>query len=231
MKRKINNEYKEFTDLLEFSNGKYNSIDVFRDFVVMFAIAIKNSIDYSQEDEDAYLRITKKYEKSELKVFIELYTKLLLIFIEKNEIKDVLGEIFHIIGANSKAKSQFFTPMHIAKLMSATIFTEDEIKNNDFISIRDPACGSGVLLLSVAQHLNVNKIDYKCKILIEAQDVDFTCFCMAYIQLSLYRIPGRVILGNSLLNEKRKIFYTPEFFTGKWKEKIEERRKIKDGRI
>lgn len=225
MKRKINNKYKEFTDLLEFSRGKYNPIDIFRDLVVIFAIAIKNSIDYSQEDEDTYLQIIKKYEKSESEIFVKLSTKLILMYSEEYEIKDVLGEIFETIGANSKVRSQFFTPMHIAEMMSETILAEDEIKNNKFISIKDPACGSGVLLLGVADYLNTNEIDYKNKIFVEAQDIDFTCFCMTYIQLSLYAIPGRVILGNSLLNERRKIFYTPEFFIGRWKEKIEERMK------
>ena len=50
MKREINNRYKEFMSLLD--KGKYNSIDIFKDFVVMFAIAIKNNFDYSQEDEN-----------------------------------------------------------------------------------------------------------------------------------------------------------------------------------
>lgn len=217
MKRKINNRYKEFIGLLD--NGKYNSVDIFKDFVVMFAIAIKNNFDYSQEDENIYLQITKKYKKSELKIFIELSTKLILMYLENDEIEDVLGEIFGQIGANSRQRGQIFTPMHIAKMMSSTVLTEDEIKKEKFILIKDPACGSGVLLLGAAQYLNENKIDYRNKMLVEAQDVDFICFCMAYIQLSLYNIPGRVILGNTLLNEKRKVFYTPEFFIGKWKEK------------
>ena len=185
----------------------------------MFAIAIKNNFDYSQEDENIYLQITKKYKKSELKIFIELSTKLILMYLENDEIEDVLGEIFGQIGANSRQRGQIFTPMHIAKMMSSTVLTEDEIKKEKFILIKDPACGSGVLLLGAAQYLNENKIDYRNKMLVEAQDVDFICFCMAYIQLSLYNIPGRVILGNTLLNEKRKVFYTPEFFIGKWKEK------------
>ncbi len=224
MKRKKYNKYKEFMDLLEFNNGKYNSIDIFKDFVVIFAIVIKNSLDYSQEDENAYLQITKKYEKSEFEIFIELSAKLILTYLQENEIKDVLGEIFQAIGANSKARSQIFTPINIAKEMNSVILNEDEIKDNEFISMRDLACGSGVLLLGAAQYLNENKIDYRNKIFIEAQDVDFTCFCMTYIQLSLYNIPGRVILGNSLLNEKRKIFYTPQYFKGNWSEKLKKYR-------
>lgn len=226
MKREIKNRYIEFIGLLD--NGKYNSVDIFKDFVVMFAIAIKNNFDYSQEDENIYLQITKKYKKSELKIFIELSTKLILMYLENDEIEDVLGEIFSKIGANSRQRGQVFTPMHIAKMMSSTVLAEDKIKKEEFVLIKDPACGSGVLLLGAAQYLNENKTDYRDKILIEAQDVDFICFCMAYIQLSLYNIPGRVILGNTLLNEKSKIFYTPEFFIGNWEEKIE--RKIRNGR-
>lgn len=69
----ISKEYKVFVDLLNFSNGKYSIRDIFRDFVVMFAIAIKNQFIYSQEDEDMYIRIINTYldkEKDEKKILI-----------------------------------------------------------------------------------------------------------------------------------------------------------------
>ena len=230
MKRYINHKYKKFVDLLKFSNGRYNCIDIFKDFVIIFAITIKNKFNYSQEDEDIYLQIIKKYNKSELEVFIKLSAELMFIYLEETQIGDVLGDIYQQIGANSKVANQFFTPIHIAKFMSAAILSKEEIRNKEFISISDPTCGSGVLLLSIAEFLRENEIDYKDKILVEAQDVDFICVCMTYIQLSLNGIPGRVILGDTLQDEKRKIFYTPQYYIGNWYEKIKEREEIKDGR-
>ena len=48
----MQNKYKKIMELLEFSNGKYNAKDIFRDFVIMFATAIKNKFKYEQIDED-----------------------------------------------------------------------------------------------------------------------------------------------------------------------------------
>ena len=56
----MQNKYKKIMELLEFSNGKYDVRDIFKDFVIMFAIAIKNKFNYEQIDEDEYLRIVKR---------------------------------------------------------------------------------------------------------------------------------------------------------------------------
>ncbi len=216
-------EYEKIIELLEFSHGKYSIGNIFSDFVVMFAIAIKNSLNYEQEDEDIYLQIIKKYDKSETKIFVKLVTELIEIFLQqrRDEVIDVLGEIYQKIGINSKELNQYFTPMNVAKAMSHV--TLDNLANEDkeFITISDPTCGSGVMLLSVVDYMIENKMDYTQKILVVGQDIDLVCFCMTYIQLSLWNIPGVVVLGNSLVNERRKVFYTPQYFIGNWNEKLE----------
>lgn len=65
----MQNKYKKIMELLEFSNGKYDVRDIFKDFVIMFAIAIKNKFNYEQIDEDEYLRIVKRYDKKELDIW------------------------------------------------------------------------------------------------------------------------------------------------------------------
>ena len=72
MKVRVNNKYKEFVKLLDFSNGKYNITDIFRDFVVMFAIAIQNQHNFIKEDEEIYLETIKKYSKEERNIFPKL---------------------------------------------------------------------------------------------------------------------------------------------------------------
>ena len=220
MKLRVNDEYKNFCKLLDFGQGKYDIRDVFRDFVIIFAITIKNSVLYEQDDEDIYLGIIKKYEKSEIEYFIKMICELINIYYSTKEIKDVLGEIYGQIGAISRASQQFFTPNYIAKAIGKMSISESEINNREYIKIYDPACGSGVLTLSYMDGLKNNNIDYKNKTLTVARDIDFICVCMTYIQFSIYGIPGIVVLGNTLINEVNKIFYTPEFALGEWDKKI-----------
>ena len=96
----INPKYKKIIDLLDFSNGKYDIVAVFRDFVIMFAIAIKNKFLYNQEDENIYLQIIKKYDKSETKVFIKLISELIFLYTDSNEIREVADEFIELIKSS-----------------------------------------------------------------------------------------------------------------------------------
>lgn len=220
MRNIISDKYKNFVKLLNFSQGKYRVTDVFKDFVIMFAIAIKNSCYYEKEDEDIYLQTINKYKKEEIEIFPKITNELINIYMNKKEIEDVLGEIFEQIGAASKRNEQYFTPKHVAKFMSKMHLNKIDFKEKDFITINDPACGSGVLLLSFVNELEENHIDYTRKAFFVGQDIDFICCCMAYIQASLHRVAAAIVWGNTLTNERNKIFYTPEYFIGNWNEKL-----------
>jgi len=210
MRLYIKDEYKKFVNLLDFSRGKYSIGQVFEDFLYMSAIAIKNSCDFDKNEEDWYFSIIKKYEKQELDVFPKLLAELVLIIVKNDKFRDVLGEIYQAINLNSKGSGQFFTPNHLAEAMAKMVI--DKPSNTDgVITVNDPACGSGVLLLNAANSFKDENIDYTKNLLVYGQDIDIRCFCMTYIQLSLAGIPGIVVLGNSLLNEKRKIYYTPQY--------------------
>ncbi len=225
MKVYIENKYKNFVNLLKFSYGKYHITDVFRDFVLMFAISIQNWFYYRQEYEDLYLQTIKKYQKSEHQFFFKLVGELVKLISNEDEITDVLGEIYAKIGAYSKQNQQFFTPTHLAKAMAKLqLGNVEDLNKKNFITVNDPACGSGVLLLSVANELDSKKIDYKSKALFVAQDIDLICVCMTYIQMFFYNMAGIVIQGNSLINEQIRVFYTPEYIMKKWNEKYKEGR-------
>lgn len=210
MRLYIKDEYKKFVNLLDFSRGKYSIGQVFEDFLYMSAIALKNSCDFDKNEEDWYFSIIKKYEKQELDVFPKLLAELVLIIVKNDKFRDVLGEIYQAINLNSKGSGQFFTPNHLAEAMAKMVI--DKPSNTDgVITVNDPACGSGVLLLNAVNSFKDKNIDYTKNLLVYGQDIDIKCFCMTYIQLSLAGIPGIVVLGNSLLNEKRKIYYTPQY--------------------
>ncbi len=231
MKQDINPKYRKFIDLLDFSNGKYDIKEVFNDFVIIYAIAIKNKFYYEQEDEDIYFSTIKKYEKDELDIFPELIVELQEIYMKEREIRDVLGEIYFQIGSIKKGNKQFFSPKSIGIINSILVQVYMVKEEKDFNTIYDPTCGSGTLLLYSAKTLIDNNIDYTKKAFYWGQDNDFVCFCMAYIQMSVYGMPALVILGDTISLQEKKVYYTPEFFIGGWKKKLEERRKnnnIKD---
>ena len=72
MQRNIDSKYKKFVNLLNFSKGKYDIVDVFKDFVTVYAIAIKNKCYYEEIDEQMYFKTIRKYKKDELEIFLEL---------------------------------------------------------------------------------------------------------------------------------------------------------------
>lgn len=226
MSKCFNEKYKKFMDLLNFSDGKHSVVSIFRDFVIMYAIAIKNAWQFNQEDEDLYLSIVKKYSREEVFKFVEMSCELVKIYRSLDSIHDVLGDIFEHIGANSKAYSQYFTPNHVANLMSDIVMRDlkkNKLKENEYISFLDPACGSGVLLINAADVLYKNKVHYEDKAFFMCQDIDFICVCMTYIQMSLYGMPGYVQQGDFLKDECIRRFYTPQFFINNWQKKLSDK--------
>lgn len=57
-----------------------------------------------------------------------------------------------------------------------------------------------------------HNINYQQKLFVEAIDIDELCFQMAYLQLSLYGIPARLMLGDTLAYKFSQIIYTPMYF-------------------
>lgn len=223
----INKEYKEFVDKLNIGNGKYNRIIVIQDLIQMFAITIKNTYDYNQEDEDYYLRIINKYTKQEQEEFVKLSAELTLLYVKQGQkIKDILGEIYERIGATNKNIGQFFTPFHVSRSMGKMIKIEELLKDKEYITIHDPCCGSGSIPLGYVEE-NRYKIDnFSEKVVISANDIDFNCVCMTFIQFVMYGIPAQVTFGNAFEKKKIKTFHTPEFYINDWFNKL----KMKENR-
>lgn len=216
----IKPEYKKFVEKLNIGQGKYNIRIIFQDLILMATIAIKNRYDYSQEDENVYLRIINKYEKQEQKQFVELLSMLFMLYMEQNKITDILGEIYQSVGLANGHMGQFFTPVHIAEMIGKSIVSSQEIEKKKCFTVYDPCCGSGVLLLGFVA-ANRDKIEnFSDKVVFFAKDIDFNCVCMTFIQLTMNKIPAKVVLGDALLEDERKILYTPEFIKRDWFEKL-----------
>ncbi len=106
-----------------------------------------------------------------------------------------------------------------------------KIEGQGWVSVNDPACGAGALLVAFANECRRpgNDINYQTSVLFVAQDIDLVAGCMCYIQLSLLGCPGYVVIGDTLLHPSTSIdarglipvpgenvWYTPFYFRDVW---------------
>lgn len=198
---------------MEMLGRKYDIRKVFEDFVICAAYAISNKVNYDQKKEDQYLSIVSNYQKEEINEFGQMLAHLILEYM-KEEPLDILGELYEEFNMSNKQKGQFFTPETVCDLISSTIIQKDEakktIEEKGYLSISDPACGSGRMLLSVLKRLDKEKVDIN-KIYFEGDDVSLFCSCMTYINLSLMGASAIIKNKDTLLNETYHVFYTPGF--------------------
>lgn len=208
---------KDIVDVIQKMSGRYTPYQIFTDWVKMMAISIQNSCFLIQdkvwkERENEYLDIVKKYTGDEVKLFCEMMAWLTESYEE--EIGDLLGEIYMESGSGSKSTGQFFTPFHIQEMCSNLVIypQNDEV---GIITINEPSCGGGGMIIAAIKSLQKKGIDYKRRVRVVAQDLDWNAVYMAYVQLSLLGISATVTQGNTLQDidirkySKERVFYTP----------------------
>ena len=227
---KYDDPEKEFVKAFhQLTSGKYNAWEVFKDFVVLFATSLSNPFDklHFQEREDCYLRIIKKYEPEEQKIFPQLAAHTVMA-LEKNPDQDFLGNIFMHLDLGNEAKGQIFTPYHVCELM-AEITMEDvvkKVKEDGFITIDDPCCGAGATLIAginkARKALAEADLNFQNHVLISGQDIDETVLLMCYIQVSLLGVAGYFKHGNSLTepmtdgDSLENYWFTPMYYSDVW---------------
>ena len=135
-----------------------------------------------------------------------------------NSPTDVLGVLFHELELHNKYKGQFFTPQNISDMMGQIAFSnkKDNFTDNGFISLNEPCCGSGAMILGFASAMLEGGINYCSKLFVRAGDIDLKCVYMCYLQLLLYGIPAVVVHENSLTLESWSRWHTPVYVFGGW---------------
>lgn len=88
--------------------------------------------------------------------------------------------------------------------------------------------GTGAMLIAAANTIRRAKVNYQTNAIFVGQDIDQIVAMMAYIQISLIRCPGYIIIGNSLTNpptghvlfpkdtEGQEVWITPLFMHDIW---------------
>lgn len=191
---------------------------VFTDFVTMSAIALHNAVNKSQKLEDEYLAIVARYSKEEVNEFCELFAN--FVFLMEPEPTDVLGSLYMELELGNLNNGQFFTPHEISLLMARMAYGDvlDIMKssNKPFITLSDPACGAGGMVLAFVNEMLKKGVNPAEKLYVQCIDIDRLAGLMCYLQLSLWHVPAEVIIGNTITMNFREVYYTPSYYLGDW---------------
>ena len=222
---------KEIVKLFSEFDGSKNRRQIFDDFLWMTAIAISNAVDlaHREEREARYMAIVKQYKPKDMEIFARMVAEITA-GMEANPDQDFLGEMYMALDFGSSSAGQFFTPYSVCRAMASIVSDFDRLKaqieERGFVSVLDPACGAGALLVAFANECMRQGINYQRQVLFVAQDLDHTVACMCYIALSLMGCPGYVVVGVSLAHpstsrdergllpvDNGNVWYTPMFMT------------------
>lgn len=118
---------------------------------------------------------------------------------------DILGDAYeylmrHFATESGKSKGQFYTPAEVSRVI-AQILGIKEADTSAQTTVYDPTCGSGSLLLKVADEATT-------EISLYGQEKDATTSGLARMNMILHDYPTAVIKqGNTLANP---LFFSPE---------------------
>lgn len=207
--------------------------EVWRDFIVLAACSISNAVDHTEGHYDCreklYMDTIGKYKKSEIDIFPELLAEVVN-SLEQNQDQDYLGALYMELELSNHWQGQFFTPYCVCRFMGeiAALNPVEEIERKGFITISDPCCGAGTLLIAGVNTIrdkianSESNLNWQNHILVVAQDIDMVVGLMCYIQISLLGCAGYVKIGNSLTDpihtgdSDENYWYTPMYFSKVW---------------
>lgn len=115
---------------------------------------------------------------------------------------DILGDAYeylmrHFASESGKSKGQFYTPSEVSRII-ATVIGINPANAVASTTVYDPTCGSGSLLLKVADQAGKH-------ITLEGQEMDVTTAGLARMNMILHDFPtANIMQGNTLSSPKFK---------------------------
>jgi type I restriction-modification system DNA methylase subunit len=214
--------------LLDKFRYKYSAWQVFDDFIYLCASSLAQPVCWVQAREDEYLRRIKAYPKELQELFPTMLAELVMAF-EEEGFSDILGSIYMNYNFGDNRKGQYFTPTPVCDFMAQihAASAVEEVKTKGFISVNDPAVGSGAMLIAFSKACLQQGVNYQRDVLYVGQDVDSVVARMAFVQLSLLGCAGYVAIGDSLSNPitgdallpntgNHDVWFTPMYFNDVW---------------
>ena len=214
--------------------GRHGRWEVWADWITAAACAISCAVDqaHREEREKIYRSIQEKYTESEMQAMGEMLG-MLVEALEENPDQDFLGEVFMVLELSNEHNGQFFTPYDVCRAMTEITIgnAADQVNQQGWISVADPACGAGALLIAFANECRRpgRDVNYQTSVLFVAQDIDFIVGLMCYIQLSFLGCAGYVVIGDTIAHpstaldrrgliprDDGNVWYTPMFCHSIW---------------
>lgn len=142
------------------------------------------------------------------KEMVDRLTNLISIFEDKNldfsknraDGDDILGDAYeylmrHFATESGKSKGQFYTPAEVSRIMAQILGIKNAKVNAD-TTVYDPTCGSGSLLLKVADEAT-------SQVSLYGQEKDATTSGLARMNMILHNYPTAMIVQGSTLSDPK----------------------------
>lgn len=139
---------------------------VFTTFLEITATSIAAQMDpqNAEEREQRYQAIASKMAPETLSSYARMFALLALATRAHAEDPcDILGDVYHQLRLNNEWNGQFFTPDHICRLMAQLTDIDVPADKEGPITINEPTCGSGTMVIGAAWAMQRKGIDYRHK--------------------------------------------------------------------
>jgi type I restriction-modification system DNA methylase subunit len=190
---KSKSQPSDFRKILQRLSHRHDARQVFDAFTRFAACALA-----AQTREAEYLEEAKRWEKQEMDIFAEAFGALVA-EMETRPFEDLIGGYYLEVVLSQKGQQwngEFHTPKPICDLMARiTIGDVATLPAEGPITVCEPACGSGAMILSFAEACPPNM---RRRLRVTAIDISRTACDMAFINTTLWGVPTRIIHGNSL---------------------------------
>lgn len=185
--------HENYRTILEsIARNKSSQLEVFTDFCRLSACALS-----MMQREDQYLAIISRYSADEALSISQAFAYMIN-EMEQKPFTDILGDYYLEAASHSskQARGEFFTPPCISQMMARMLFDVDTVKAKGLpVTVNEPACGSGGMVLAVAQLFAPDSVDL---LRVTCQDINPIATDMCFINTSLWGIPAQIILGDTL---------------------------------
>lgn len=179
----------KFWEILQSVNWQGEApVKVFEEFVdIAFHTLIDGKVDF--EGRPLFRRDGEKKKETVINAYIMLGKEM-----EREPYRDLLGRVQQEISSTKakEALSAFYTPDSICGLMAGIGVDVEamrrKISGGKTVSVYEPACGSGRLMLAVAEQLG----ELRSQLRVTCEDIDLNACKMCYINLSLWGVPAEV---------------------------------------
>ncbi len=188
---------------------------VFYDIVEMMVLSLRNgweSRDEAWEKREAqYLEIVGRHDPATVEYATQLLGEMILQ--ASDGYKDMVGQLYMDLDISNRHSGQFFTPYNLSRLTARMAFDRGDfdkaIAEKGYVSVSEPTCGSGGMIVAMADVMKSEGYHPSVHLIAVAQDIDRMCVNMTYLNCAIYDIPATIILGDTIAMEENMSMETP----------------------